>query len=531
MRYSSLLCSLVLCSTALTLRAQEAPTESGPHLRVDTQLVVLDTVVTDRSNHVITNLTQNDFVVYENGVPQIIRNFSAPAEHTDIPAHPAKDRNGHDDWGSAPLTMIVLDELDTPFNELAYARDSVRNYLRAQPTQLAEPTILLWLNDDGFHPLTFFTRDRDGILAALARQPASFPSKLSRGAAAEQVAASFAALQQAALFSRGQPGKKELIWVGRSFPSIDPTGLTGYDRTLINHAVRSTLDVLLASRVTLYVIDPTITGSARDDDDAAQEVDTLTPAPGTSVADPFAASFNLNLFVSQTGGKYFRGFNDLDHEITASVQRGNAYYTLAYTPNPAIHDGTYRHIDIRLKNPAYTAHTKQGYYAESGTEPTQTSLTQKLEHSDLRFDLYEASVTGMQYSGVGLHVQSCVLEPNRISASCYLSVDLAALTFASSTNNEQRTTVLAVLSSLNAKGKLINDSIERITIAIPESQTANIETGHSIIHVRTIVPPGTRTLRAIVRDTSGRIGTAEVYPATLASITASPAAIEKARHK
>jgi len=425
--------------------------------------------------------------------------------------------------------MIVVDEMDTPFEELAYARDCVRNYLRKQPEQLLEPTILLWLNDGGFHPVTGFTRDRDAMLRALAKQPPSLAGRLARGAAAEQVSAAFAALQQAALFSRGQPGKKEIIWVGRSFPSIDPIGLDDYQRTLLTKAVRSTVDLLLASRVSLYVIDPTITGSAINDD-TPQEVDTLTPVPATTVTDPFAGTFNINLFVSETGGRYFRGFNDLDHEIAESVQRGTQYYTLTYVPSAQIQDGSYRKIDIRLRNPHLIAQTKKGYYTERREPEPQTKLTAKLDLSELRFDLYEASTTGMQYTGVGVHVNECTRNADQLSSTCAISVDTGSLTFTPNGSGEELTTVIAVLSSLDAKGKLINDTIHRLTIAIPSSQIGEIQSGHSTLHLRTIVPPVAHNVRVVVRDASGRIGTADLDSSVVPQIAASAAALQKRPH-
>jgi VWFA-related protein len=520
--------SFVLATLTIAATAQQNPPATTPQIKVVSQLVVLDTVVTDRKGNIVSNLTKDDFTVYENGVPQTIRNFTAPADLPTVTDRPTKDRNGHDNWGTAPLTMIVVDEMDTPFEELAYARDCVRNYLKKQPAQLIEPTMLLWLNDDGFHPVTTFTRDRDSILVSLAKQPPSLASRLQRGAAAEQISAAFAALQQVALFSRGQPGKKEIIWVGRSFPSVDPIGLDDFQRTLLSKAVRSTVDLLLTSRVSLYVIDPTITGSAINDD-VPQEVDTLTPVPATTVVDPFAGTFNINLFVSETGGKYFRGYNDLDRQIGDSAQRGTTYYTLTYVPTTQIQDGSYRQIDIRLRNPNLIVQTKKGYYSEGREPEPQTKLTAKIDQSDLRFDLYEASITGMQYSGLGLHVESCERDPDQLHTTCTISVDTGTLTFAS-TEDQERTTLMAVLSSIDGRGKLINDTIERLTIAIPEAQSGQIQNGHSKLRLHTIVPPSARSLRVVIRDTSGRIGTADVDTSVVPQLTASSGAIQKARH-
>ena len=493
--------------------AQENPASGAAEtLRVQSQLVVLDTVVTDRSGKIVRGLTKNDFTVYENGVQQTIRNFTSVEDQPPVPAAPVKDRNGHEQWGDSPLTMIVVDELDTPFEELAYSRDCVRNYLNAQPEQMPTPTILLWLNDYGIHALTDFTRDRQALLTALKRQPPSLPGKLMRGAVVEQIAASFAALQQAALFSRGAPGKKEIIWVGRSFPSIDPIGLTDYDQTLLTKAVSSTADLLLASRVTLYVVDPTITGSASDDD-TPQDVDTLQLETSSTVKDPFQSSFNINLFVNETGGKYFRGRNDLDRLIADSEQRGLAYYTLTYVPSTPIKEGSYRQIVVRLRNPNLIAQTKKGYYSGGPSASAAPKLEASLDEKALRFDLFEAAVTGMAYTGVGLHVESCARDATGM-ASCVVSVDTGSLTFTPYSQTEERTTVVAVIAALNAKGKLVNDAITRLTIAIPETQMASVAQGATKLRVHTVLPPVTKSVRVVVRDASGRIGTADV-PADL----------------
>jgi VWFA-related protein len=121
-------------------------------LRVQSQLVILDVVVTDKAGHLVTNLSRDDFEVSENGTLQEIRNFDAPHKIDTIPVTAPKDKFGREDWGAAPLTMIVIDEMDTPFEETAYSRQEVDRYLKSQPSLLKQPTIILWLNDSGIHP-------------------------------------------------------------------------------------------------------------------------------------------------------------------------------------------------------------------------------------------------------------------------------------------------------------------------------------------------------------------------------------------
>lgn len=522
-----LACCLPVC-------AQEpAPAGHAPTLQVQSQLVVLDTVVTDSKGNVVRGLTKDDFVVYENGVRQTIRSFTTNAEQPPVPATPHVDRNGNDDWGNAPLTIIVVDEMDTPFEEMAYSREEVRNYLKKQPAELATPTILLWLNDYGIHPLTKFTRDRDAILTAVQKQPPSLPSKLSRGAVAEQVASSLAALQQAALFSRGEPGKKLMVWIGRSFPSVDPSSdkFTDYDAMLLSKAIKSTADLLLQSRVTLYVVDPTLRTSTMNDQ-SGDDSDAVQLPSGGTVKDPFASVFNMSLFVNETGGMYFRGRNDLDQEVADAETRALTYYTLSYVPSQAIQPGAYRKIDIRFTRPGLHAQAKQGYYSEEPTPVAPpTKLEAKLEESDLKFDLYEAAVTGMQYTGLGLHVIRCAKDGGRPVTNCVVSIDTGTLTFAPYNEQEERSTFMTVVASMDAKGKLVNDTIAKLTVAVPENQAAQIGTGATQVELHTIVPLGTKSVRVVVRDESGRIGTADVPVKMVPSLVATGVDARSVRKK
>ncbi len=520
---------LLLTGTTLS-QSPNTISNQGTHIVVKSELVVLDTVVTDRKGNVITNLKRDDFRVYEDGVLQNIRNFDSPADRPPIPDSPVKDRNGNDDWGNSPLTMIVVDEMNTPFTEIAYAKQCVEHYLKEEPARLPQPTILLWLNDTGIHAVTSFTRNRDTILQALLKHPPNSASKLARGAAVEQIASSFSALQQAALFSRGQPGKKDILWVGESFPSLNSLNMDYSDKELLSKALHSTIDLLLASRVSLYVIDPTLeTSVALDDFGVPQSISTIEPLAAPKITDPFSNSFNINLFVQQTSGKYYRGMSDLEREISDSVQRGVSFYTLTYVPAPRESASDYHSITVRLSDPNLIAQTKEGYYANEIPEPTSTKQSAMQEDNDLRFDLYEATTTGMQYTGLGLHVQQCQRDKDNIHATCNISIDSGTLTFTSTNTGAEQTVILTVVSSLDAKGKILNHTSQQLTLGVPESETSLIHTGNIPLTLRTVVPPGSKRVRIVLRDLSGRIGTAEVNPTEVPEIISSSAFKKGAR--
>jgi VWFA-related protein len=500
-------CGFLTLSPAI---AQEPQPSSGADFRVESQLVVLDLVVTDDKGNVVTNLGREDFSVYENGVPQDIRNFDLPAKEkeklTSLPEIAPKDKNGNDNWGDAPLTILVVDALNTPFEETAYTRQQVDRFLKAQPALLKQPTIALWLNDSGFHPVVQgFTRDRNALMSAIDAHKASLPDKMNRGAVVEQLSASLSALQQMAVFSRGNKGSKQIIWVGRSFPGVNNELLDKAQTDLLNKAVSSTLNLLMESRAVVYVIDPTVT--APEQTVAISDIagpNAITPFVAD---DPFAHSFSFMGFAKQTGGDYFFGRNDLNNEIASSIDRGTNFYSLSYVPNEPIRDGKYRKIDIHLSNPKLHIQAKQGYY------PAHPADEVAPNDKDLKFDLHEALVTGMTYTGVGLHIESCRLDGNHITSTCVVSVDNNSLSFASAPDDSfERTNLVAAIAALDAKSLLLSNKVMKFQLGIPSNLANQKELGSTKLHLQIVVPPAAKAVRIAVRDTSGRIGVASVDP-------------------
>jgi VWFA-related protein len=491
-----------------SLLGQDISSEQMPTLTVRSQLVALDVVVTDKKGNVVTNLGRDDFSVYENGTLQQIRNFEGPPERHPIPVTASKDKSGNEDWGDAPLTMLVIDALNTPFDEAAYTRHQAEQYLKAQPSPLIQPTMILWLNDAGFHPISSFTRDREALLAALGAQKASLPSKLANGAGVEQLSASLSALQQIALFSRGQKGTKEIIWMGRSFPDLDGTQLNTRTLDIFHKAVRSTIDLLLESKATVYVVDPTLMTSITDPSTSAI-TDPATILP-FSATDPFLESFSFTSFVQQTGGKYFYGRNDLNKEVAESVERGTSFYSLSYVPSTPIEDNVYRQIDIHLRDPNLVVQAKKGYYPVSADD---TALTSK----DLQFDLYEASVTGMAYTGLGVRLDSCTATRYPAPATCNVIVDNDSLTFNTGPGGEQRAKITAVISAISPKEALITNKVSEMEVGVPSLERPSGGLGVTKFPLHLAIPHTAKSIRVVVRDSSGRIGTADLDAHSLAA--------------
>jgi hypothetical protein len=123
-------------------RAQE-PSSDVPTIRVTSRLVYLDVTVLDKKEHpVVTGLTKDDFTITEDKKPQRIFSFEAPETHV-------VDANATDDdrSGKAPVTIFVLDALDSTIEDYGYSRNMVHKYLASQPAQLKSPAELIVLGN------------------------------------------------------------------------------------------------------------------------------------------------------------------------------------------------------------------------------------------------------------------------------------------------------------------------------------------------------------------------------------------------
>lgn len=187
-------CLLVSASPAQTNLQPDAPT-----LRVTSTLVFLDVTVLDKKGHPVNGLTKEDFSITEDKKPQRIFSFEAPEEHLSG----VKEAAGVPDH-KEPVTIIVLDLLNSEFDDFAYIRYSVRHFLQSQPERLSMPTEMLVIGNQSLDMLQGFTRSRSDLLYALSELPPALPYKRMNGSFFwERFVQSLEALQQIALQNTG----------------------------------------------------------------------------------------------------------------------------------------------------------------------------------------------------------------------------------------------------------------------------------------------------------------------------------------
>lgn len=481
-------------------------------INVNARIVVLDVVVKDKKGNLVkrSDLKKEDFTVYEDGQEQKIRSFEAPDVHI-MPggAEAAAVVNSAADLkkiGSAPVTVLVLDELNSRFEDMSYSRNSLMNYLQSQPAVLREPTVLLVASNTTFQQLHDYTQDRDALIAAVKKHMPEYPWRMmnsgkSGPGAVERMAQVSAALLQIAQASTGTPGRKNLIWVGNGFPSADLTSLDDKTTDTIEALIKRVTNSLLAARITMYTINPapgtTSTIDVESPDDLATSLD-------ENGQDPFGqGKTSFETFATSTGGFAFRGRNDINNVIRESIAQGDFYYTLSYAPTGSSQDAAkYRKIRIVMKDPNLRATTRDGYFPDA-TEKTNAAIdkatTPKQQKSNLQLDLSGALTSTISYNGLDVKAEKAG------DGTYHITVADGGLSWTQKTDGTETAEATVAAGWYDAKNKLIGH------IAREEVSPRDASHRGAVYTLPITLPANAVRLRLLARDAiSGKMGTVDI---------------------
>jgi VWFA-related protein len=492
----------------------QPPERELPTLTMTTRLVVLDVVVTDKAGHIVSGLAQQDFTVDEDSEPQTIRSFEAPAQHLLPPGIRIESTADLAKAPDASVTILVLDELNTRFEDMAFARHSLEKYLKSQPAVLPQPAALLVVGDTKFGVLLDYSRDRQALLEAVARHFPDLPNRLMQSGksgtgTAERLAISLGSLEQIAQATSGHPGRKNVIWVGRGFPAVNTNESTNKEAAVIQHAVQHVINALRDARITLSMIDPTINEA---DTVEIATPDDLDAAEDENGNDPFAGNVNFQSLAPATGGRVFLSRNDVDAQIASSVREGSQYYTLSYSPtNHSDLGQPYRRIRIKIDRPGVTATTRNGYYIQP---LQQASIVAPKDADQLRkklaFDLGSAANSNIAYTGLTVNLR-------RLSSGTdvfVVSVDSRQLTWRATSGGSLQAEVTLAVASFSSKKRMLARTVREVTAQAGPLQPQDSQPSTTGFTIAAPLPADAIRVRFVVRDAvSGNIGTVDFDPA------------------
>ena len=505
----ALLCGIFLLTgfSGVQVMAQgQQGNAQPPTFQVTSKLVFLDVTVVDKKGRpVVTGLTQDDFTIMENKQPQAIFSFEAPEAHT-LKTRPG----GENPNGEAPVTILVLDQLDSSFEDFAFLRWEVRRYLEAQPATLRSPAELMVVGNQSLELVQSYTRSRSDLLDALKHVPTALPYKqMSPSFWAERFVQSIDALQEIALENQGVPGRKNIVWLGHGGPAVNTMGWPQVWIDKVNEFVHSTTNMLVDARATLFVLYPGLKVQA-----PATQMSALDASVHLGDGDPFAGDVNFGVFVDETGGKLFYNRNDVDEEMRDAERMGSEYYTLTYQPHNSDDNGRFERIRVTLRDPNLRAVTKAGYFApdaKSKIDPRQRFM----------YNLSTAVRSSVPFDALGVSVGGVVRHSDSQTAEFLVIVEPKNLGWQAGDDGRDTAELVLAAASLNGRRDILASKMQTWNVA----ETKKAEDAGNLIPLKVTLrlPKRTQTVRVVIEtQEGGRMGTAEVARKTIDTAPEAP---------
>ena len=256
--------------------------------------------------------------------------------------------------GEAPVTVIVLDELNLNFSDESYAHQDLEAWLRTQPAVLSYPAALMAVTYKDFEVLRDYTQDRDALLKTLKSHLPITPWRKDSngsvgGAAPDVLFETLGALEQVAQATRGFRAAKNLISVRNGFPSVNTTDVGTEASEAVTDYLRRITNAMLKARVTLSIIRPMLQPSQPVVVETQSQTDAIQ---GGAVNLLNTGDLTFASLAPPSGGHANSNRNDLDKGIGESIDAGLNFYTPSYVPTDNSNDPKqYRHIRVEILRP------------------------------------------------------------------------------------------------------------------------------------------------------------------------------------
>jgi hypothetical protein len=271
--------------------------------------------------------------------------------------------------------------------------------------------------------------------------------------AVERLDQSLSALEQIAQASACIPGRKNLVWVGQGFPTLDPTELDTKDQSLVSDTIQHVTDVLVNTRVTLYAVDPTSSAAGMTEitDPTQLEFAQLAGDALASNADPFSSNMDFDRLGPVTGGRALCGMNDIDKQIAISVDLGTKFYTIGYSPSNASSKARqYRNIRVVCLRPGLTATTRNGYY----TMPPANQNSREV----LIYDLNTAALSSIPLTALKVTVEAAKTE-----GAYTVHVDASSLAWQTTSDGGSSAKVVVLVAGLSSSNTILTHTVQNMS--------------------------------------------------------------------
>jgi VWFA-related protein len=337
----------VLAPESSSAQQANAPTGAPTTIR-------LDVVVSHKNGPPVGGLDQNDFTIIDNKHTQPITSFRAVS---------GRDSKAH--------VILVLDAVNIDYERVAFAREEIEKYLRAEGGQLTHPTAFAMLTDNGMKLQEEYSTDGNSISAAVEANVTGLREirRSSQYGAFERYNISIEGLRQLVEREVSSPERKIVLFVSPGWPllsgpsvenSLDSKQQKQLFETLVNLVTQ-----MQRANITLYNVNPL--GAGESESRASYYEGFLKGVSEPRKMEP--GNLALQVLAVQTGGRAIDFDNDVSGALRQSVAETQNYYEISFEPAPPDPKNYYHRVEVKLAKSDLTPRARMGYYedASNGT--------------------------------------------------------------------------------------------------------------------------------------------------------------------
>jgi VWFA-related protein len=515
--------------------AANVPAAGTPKFTINSNLVIVDVTVKDKSGKAMEGLTKNDFIVLEDGKPQRVDVFEQ--QKLTLEPEPPDPPPSLDDKNALPeppktvitsagkdkilyhdkrLIALFFDFSNMQVPEQLRAQDAALKFLNEQVTTSDLVAILLFSTTVTVK--TDFTADRmvlTDIIKGLPIGDASEYADVADDASdnGEDTGAAFvadetefnifntdrklAALEQVVRQLATLPEKKALVYI---------TGGLSKSTGLENQAqLEASINAAVKSNVAIFPIDARGLMADPPGGDASKASSRGGMSLSTMNAQRSANNDSQETLVTlaaDTGGKAFLDSNDLSLGMKQVQEEFRSYYILGYLTTNNATDGKYRKITVKIKdNTTAKLEFRDGYYADK--------IWGKFNGDDKERQLREALMSADPLTDIPLAVE---VDYFRISPSAYfvpVSVRVPGSAIPLSLKKAGGETEFDFIGNvMDEKKTVVGQVRDNIKVKLAASEAAKVAARNFNYDAGFTLAPGRYRMRFLVREgQSGHMGT------------------------
>ncbi|HZH35581.1 MAG TPA: VWA domain-containing protein, partial [Pyrinomonadaceae bacterium] len=535
---------------------------------INTNLIQIDATVTDKNGKIVTDLTAEDFEIFENKEKQEITNFSFVSVEPRTSAE--KLNAGKPDRNAPPAPPVstnlkpeqvrrtialVVDDLGLSFQSIAFVRQALKRFVdeQMQPGDL----VAIVRTGGGIGALQQFTSDKRRLYAAIDRVMWNPRGRGGIGAFApiEQTAAE---ANQSAMggeeneenqeranaeteanqlrqdvFAVGTlgalryivgglgelPGRKSVILFSDGF-SLYVRGQNGSAdaNQRILEALRQLTDLANRAAVVVNTIDARglqTLGLNAEDNTGGFSLEQLEQKLSDRKTELFDTQEGLIYLAAQTGGRSFINNNDIKGSVEKVLEDQKGYYLLGYDPGDETFDPKtrrYNKLLVKIKRPGLKVRYRSGFFGISD-EAARTALTagQKTPQQEIA----AALISPFGANGVNLKLTSLFASDPKTGSfmRSFLHIDTKDLQFSDEPDGVKKADFEILVVTFGDNGTAAGSFSQSFTLRAKNANFQKLVEQGVVYNLSVPVKkPGAYQLRVALRDAgSARIGAANQF--------------------